>query len=189
MAVVDAWDWLLDHAEASTTTAPTPDGGAFRGRLDTPDGKAAWVGGAPKAALLAATPEHQRLMLDALADSVRCALPSDLAKHLYRRPAEWASLVAQGMRVGVHSVQHPDLTGLDDRALAIEVRESVATVADLCAPVTFACPDGAFDARVIEQAPRAGVSSAVTCEPGVVRRGSDPMCLPRRFVATPGHPL
>lgn len=186
VAVVDAWYWLLDHSRRDVATVPMPDGSSFRGRLDTVDSKAAWVSGVPKAALLAATPEHQRRMLDALAEGTGSALPSDLAARLYLRPEEWRSLAGLGMRVGAHGVRHQRLTQVADGTLADEIHESVATVMAVCSPVAFSYPDGAFDERVTEQLRFTRVSSAVTCQRGVLLRGMDRLRLPRFHVATPG---
>lgn len=181
VALVDAWYWLLDHAERGAGLVPLPDGGVFQGRLDTADGKAMWVAGPPKAALLAAAPIHQRRMLDALAYSSGAALPGDLAAQLYLKPVEWRSLVCLGMRVGAHSISHPRLTQVCDDALNQEVGESVRTIAEICAPVAFAYPDGAWDQRVVASVRAAGVSSAVTCEQGGVMADGDILKLPRYF--------
>lgn len=182
VAVVDAWYWLLDHAEARIARIPLPNGGELHGRIDTLEGKRAWVAGEPKAALLAATSAHQAVMLAALAESAGRELPDDLAAQLYLRREDWSALVGLGMRVGAHSVRHPRLTQVDDRTLRAEVAASVAALRGLGAPVAFAYPDGAHDERVVDEVRRPQVSSAVTCEPGVVTRGADLMRLPRVFV-------
>jgi peptidoglycan/xylan/chitin deacetylase (PgdA/CDA1 family) len=158
----------------------------LRGRIDTARGKSEWVAGAPKAALLAATPDEQAIMLAALAESTSCTVPSDLAARLYLAPEDWASLVGLGMRVGAHSVRHPRLTQVEPTSLRAEVAASVHAIAALGLPVSFAYPDGAFDDRVVSEVQRAGVSSAVTCEPGIVQRTADAMRLPRDFVTSPG---
>ncbi len=189
VAVVDAWYWLLDHATRGIASVPLPGGATYRERLDTFDGKRAWVGGSPKAALLSASREDQRRMIDALAEGAGCSLPHDLASRLYLRPDDWAALERLGMRVGAHSVKHPRLTQVDDRELNTEVGGSVDAVRSFGGAVAFAYPDGDFDERVVERARLAGVSSAVTCEPGVLVRGADRLRLPRVFVSTPGARL
>jgi len=186
VAVVDAWYWLLDHAEKPSARVPMPDGGEREGRIDTPEGKSRWVAGEPKAALLAATPAQQVAMVAALAESVGCALPHDLPARLYLRPRDWSALADIGMRVGAHSVTHPRLTLMDDDTLRVEVLASVDAVRHLGDQVAFAYPDGAYDDRVVSAVRRAGVSSSVTCEPGVVGRGAEPMCLPRVFIQPDG---
>jgi peptidoglycan/xylan/chitin deacetylase (PgdA/CDA1 family) len=182
VAVVDAWYWVLDHATEREARVSLPNGGEFRSPVDTLAGKRAWVGGDPKAALLAATARQQAAMIAELAASAGCSLPADLAARLYLRPNEWSSLVRLGMRIGAHSVRHPRLTQVDDEELHAEVHDSVDAVRSLGTPVAFAYPDGAHDARVVGVTRTSSVSSAVTCEPGVVRRGWDSMRLPRFFV-------
>lgn len=182
LAVVDAWYWLLDHAVERVARVPLPDGGDFRGRVDAHRDKQAWVAGEPKAALLAASPAHQRAMVEALSQSAGAALPADLAARLYLRRDEWSTLVALGMRVGAHSVRHPRLTQVDDATLRTEVDASVDAIRALDADVAFAYPDGAYDQRVVDEVRRARASSAVTCEPDLVRSGADLMRLPRFHV-------
>ncbi|MFT5685896.1 MAG: hypothetical protein ACI8RZ_006851 [Myxococcota bacterium] len=182
VAVVDVWYWLLDHACRGEAAVPLPDGGVFRGRVDTAEAKAVWVGGVPKTALLNATHTEQRQMLEALSESTGCELPVDLAARLYLRREEWAVMAAHGMRVGAHSVHHSRLTQVDDQMLRREVNASVSTIGELCSPVAFAYPDGAFDARVVDAVRAGGVSSSVTCEAGPVRRGADRLRLTRTFV-------
>ncbi len=186
VAAVDAWYWLLDHAVARTACVPLPDGTKFGGRIDTYEGKSAWVGGAPKAALLAATDAQQAAMIEALAASVGSALPIDLAQRLYLRPTEWSALVGLGMRVGAHSVSHPRLTQVNDDALRAEVQASVDAVGRLSGPVAFAYPDGAYDQRVVREVQRAAVSSSVTCEPGVITLRCVRWSLPRMFIQPDG---
>jgi peptidoglycan/xylan/chitin deacetylase (PgdA/CDA1 family) len=182
VAIVDAWYWLLDHAGERVAQVPMPDGNVYRGRLDTHEGKAAWVAGDPKAALLASTVEQQAAMVATLSESAGCALPADLSMRLYLRQEEWARLVDLGMRVGAHSVRHPRLTQVGDVELRAEVVGSVEALRRLGHPVAFAYPDGALDHRVVAEVRRAQASSAVTCEVGTVRRDADVMRLPRVFV-------
>lgn len=187
VAIVDAWYWLLDHAAERVARVPLPEGGVYRGRVDTLQGKLAWVSGEPKAALLASRAPQQATMIEALAASLGNALPADLAARLYLRPDEWSALVGLGMRVGAHSVRHPRLTQGDDETLHAEVRGSVDAARRLGGAVAFAYPDGAYDERVVHCVRRAAVSSAVTCEPGGIQRGADLMRLPRVFVASRGE--
>jgi hypothetical protein len=76
VAVVDAWYWLLDHAEEPFARVPLPDGESLsRRRVDTFEGKLAWVAGEPKTALLASTSEQQEAMLAsplAIPSGARC---------------------------------------------------------------------------------------------------------------------
>lgn len=182
VAVVDAWYWLLDHARAPVAEVPLRDGQAFRRRLDTLEAKREWVSGTPKAGLLAASPEHQRDMIAALSDAVRAELPGDLAARLYMSPADWEALASLGMRLGAHSVTHPRLTQVGSPERRGEIDASVRTVSSLASPVAFAYPDGCYDDAVLEAVSRAGVSSAVTCEAGILGVHSELLRLPRLFV-------
>lgn len=183
VAVVDAWYWLLDHATESDARVPLPDGGQYRGPIHSHEGKAAWVSGEPKAALLAAPAPHQARMLEALSRSAGCDLPADLAARLYLRPSDWSELVRLGMRVGAHSVSHPRLTQVGEDELRAEVQASADAVRGISGPVAFAYPDGAHDEAVVREV-RAAAVSAVTCEPGPVRHGQDLMRLPRVFISS-----
>jgi peptidoglycan/xylan/chitin deacetylase (PgdA/CDA1 family) len=187
LASVDAWYWLLDHAERAEATVPMPDGGVYRGRVDSMAGKEAWVTGRPKAAMLAAGQAKRGRMMEALAGSVGVGLPQDLARKLYLTREDWRSLAALGMRLGAHSVSHPRLTQVDDAELDREVGESVSAVAAICPPVAFAYPDGAFDERVVERVRAAGVSSAVTCDAGSPTPDANRLVLPRRFAIAPRY--
>lgn len=189
LAPVDAWYWLLDHAEHAEAAVPMPNGGVYRGRVDSMAGKEVWVTGPPKAAMLAAAPTERGRMLEALAESLGVWLPPDLAQRLYLTRGEWWSLAALGMRVGAHSVSHPRLTQIDDAELDREVGESVSMIAAICSPVAFAYPDGAFDERVVARVRAAGVSSSVTCEFRDLSRGPDLLRLPRQFAHTAHGPM
>ena len=92
-----------------------------------------------------------------------------------------ARCVASGCAWEPHSVRHPRLDQLDDCSLQYEVVDSLRDVGADGAAVAFAYPDGAHDDRVVSCVQRAGASSAVTCEPGLVGRGSDRLRLPRVF--------
>lgn len=182
VAVVDAWYWLLDHATERMARVVMPDGSAYEGRIDSLEGKTAWVNGRPKAALLAATVSQQAEMIADLSRSVGCELPASLAAQLYMTEADWSRLVDLRMRVGAHSVSHPILTLLEDNRLRMEVQTSIQIVRRLSDPVTFAYPNGNYDRRVEFWLGQAGAVSAVTCESGVVRRDTNRLRLPRLSV-------
>lgn len=182
VAAVDAWYWLLDHANEGVARVPLPHGGTYQGRIDTYEGKANWVAGEPKATLLAATAPQQAAMIEGLAASTGNALPADLAARLYLRSGEWFALVGLGMRVGAHSLSHPRLTQVDDSTLRAEVQGSVDAVRRPHASVAFAYPDGAYDERVVRVVRAAQASSSVTCEPGTITRRACRWRLPRVFV-------
>ena len=175
VAPVDAWYWLLDHARNGTARV-----GSYEGRVDTLEGKRAWVTGEPKAAYLDASPEEQQAMLAELGEGLGVGLPADLAFRLYLSRRDWTTLRTLGMTVGAHSVTHPRLTGLDDEALRHEVFESLREL-----PGPFAYPDGDYDDRVLRVVREAGATSSVTCAQHVLGRAEGLLELPRRFVSTP----
>jgi peptidoglycan/xylan/chitin deacetylase (PgdA/CDA1 family) len=121
-------------------------------------------------------------MVDALAESVRCTVPEDLAARLYMTTDDWRRLAEGGMRVGAHGVTHRRLNQATPHELADEVAHSCSAVAGLSPTVTFAYPDGAFDEAVIDALRRAGVKSAVTCVPGSIENDVDPLLLPRSHI-------
>ena len=82
--------------------------------------------------------------------------------------AEARALAESGMELGSHSLTHPDLRGLDDRALEREVRESKAAVEEVTGRPcrTFAYPYGLYDERVTQAVEAAGYELAFTWLPG-----------------------
>ena len=72
-------------------------------------------------------------------------------------------LDAAGVEIGSHSLSHPRLTGLDDKALQTELTDSRLALEDkLGKPVTsFAYPYGEFDRRVIESVIDSGYRCAL----------------------------
>ncbi len=83
--------------------------------------------------------------------------------------------------VGAHCVTHPFLPTLDAASQEAEIFESRRACEMLTgrAPSSFAYPFGSYGAATPEIVRRAGFSSAVTTNPGVVRPVTDPMLLPR----------
>lgn len=99
------------------------------------------------------------------------------------RAAEASGLI----RFGAHTVRHPILSRLDDAALAAEIDESVAAVAELTgAPCTsFAYPNGGagdFDERAVARLRAIGVGVAVTTQEAPNLRAADPLRLARWHV-------
>jgi peptidoglycan/xylan/chitin deacetylase (PgdA/CDA1 family) len=179
VSVVDAWYWLIDNARQPQVELHLPDGSRLKGRLDQHDHKRAWVCGAPKAALLTSSRRDQWKMISQLAEAVDQPLPTNLSHQLYMSREDWTSLERMGHRIGAHGVHHQHLTSLGPSDLERELAISMGAVPS-GAPLAY--PDGAFDNRVVEATIRANASSAVTCEPGYVRAGSDLFRLPRHFV-------
>lgn len=92
-----------------------------------------------------------------------------------------ASLPSQGVTVGSHSLTHPRLTGLDDRALARELCESRERLAELFGfnVDLLAYPYGDYDDRVCEAARLAGYSGACSTRSGFNALGENPFALRR----------
>jgi peptidoglycan/xylan/chitin deacetylase (PgdA/CDA1 family) len=100
--------------------------------------------------------------------------------------AECRRLLANGMRVGSHSVTHPHLARLDEAAARTELTASRARLeAELGVPcVHFACPYGqpGEDYRADRDpglARLAGYQSFFTTIPGRAHAGTDQWTLPR----------
>jgi peptidoglycan/xylan/chitin deacetylase (PgdA/CDA1 family) len=86
-------------------------------------------------------------------------------------PAQVRHLIAAGWEVASHSATHPDLTKIDDAALAREVAGSRTTLQKLLhVPVDFFCyPAGRLDDRVVAAVRAAGYSGATTTALGLAR--------------------
>jgi peptidoglycan/xylan/chitin deacetylase (PgdA/CDA1 family) len=91
------------------------------------------------------------------------------------------SLIKAGWEIGSHTLTHPDLTTLDDAALAHELRESRRVLRRRLGveATVFAYPAGRFDARVQAATKAAGYQNATTVIEGVATRRDDPFALPR----------
>jgi peptidoglycan/xylan/chitin deacetylase (PgdA/CDA1 family) len=90
-------------------------------------------------------------------------------------------LVASGWEVDSHTIDHPDLTTVDDARLRFELvasrralRRRFGVRADF-----FCYPSGRHDPRVEAAVRAAGYLAATTTEPGWARAGDDPYALPR----------
>ncbi len=97
-------------------------------------------------------------------------------------PLSWAELrglADEGWEVGSHTVSHPFLPELDDRALAHELEASRrACEAGMARPCTsLAYPYGAVDARVVAAAGRAGYVAAGTLPKRL--HAEEPLAWPR----------
>ena len=108
----------------------------------------------------------------------------------------------RGCEIGAHSQTHPLLPDLGPDQLMREISGALEDLemAGLPRPRLFAYPYGAHDDRVLSAARQANLGAAFTVAPGLVRRTSDPLAVPRievfrgdsgwRFrlkVATAGH--
>lgn len=90
-------------------------------------------------------------------------------------------LIAEGWEIDSHTVDHLDLTTLDDAALDDElVRARRMILSRLGVDTRFLCyPAGRNDERVRAAALRAGYVAATTVEPGIAAPTDDPFLLPR----------
>lgn len=95
----------------------------------------------------------------------------------------WAArrLIDAGWEIGSHTVDHTDLTTLDDAALADQLTRSRALIrARLGVVARFFCyPAGRQDDRVRAAVARAGYVAATTTQPGIAAPTDDPLLLPR----------
>jgi peptidoglycan/xylan/chitin deacetylase (PgdA/CDA1 family) len=97
----------------------------------------------------------------------------------------WREIVAldgaSPLRFEAHTVTHPNLLALDERAAVAEIAGSRAALqARLGHPVRGFCyPAGLFGARERALVAAAGFTVATSCEPGANRPGADPLALRR----------
>jgi peptidoglycan/xylan/chitin deacetylase (PgdA/CDA1 family) len=91
---------------------------------------------------------------------------------------------ASGFEIGAHTTSHGFLTRYEQAELERELCEPRAVLErELGAPiVSFAYPQGDYDARVVEAVRRAGYRSAVTVDQGRATLRSNLMRLPRLHV-------
>jgi peptidoglycan/xylan/chitin deacetylase (PgdA/CDA1 family) len=95
----------------------------------------------------------------------------------------WAArrLLKDGWEIGSHTVDHLDLTTLDDGALADQLTRSRKLIrARLGVTPRFFCyPAGRNDDRVRAAVAQAGYAAATTTVPGIAGPTGDPFLLPR----------
>lgn len=100
---------------------------------------------------------------------------------------EATALHAAGMELGAHSMTHPDLTAIDDRALAHELSQSKLEIEAITGTPcrTMAYPFGRQDMRVRAAAAAAGFALAFIYSEGPWTA----LAAPRLAVPAPGMPL
>lgn len=78
-------------------------------------------------------------------------------------------LIAEGWEVDSHTIEHPDLTTVDDAQLRRELQESRRRLQRAFGvPVNFFCyPAGRYDERVVAAVEAAGYLAATTVNPGL----------------------
>lgn len=104
---------------------------------------------------------------------------------LMMRAAQVGALHRAGMEIGAHTVSHPILATLSDRAACADIANGKQRLESLTgAPVRlFAYPNGVpgqdYGARHVEIVRTLGFEAAVTTNWGVARQGTDLFQLPR----------
>ena len=127
-------------------------------------------------------PPHERqTRVDAIAVRAGAKLPDDLMMTI----DQLRSLARAGMGIGAHTVSHPILARLDERAATDEIaggRDALEGI--LRQPVSlFAYPNGKpnvdYAMPHVRIAQRLGFVAAFSTAAGAARRGGDPYQLPR----------
>lgn len=119
----------------------------------------------------------ERMKLVAKAESL-VARPPDLSRFLPMEAEQVAALYRQGHEIASHSVSHPILPQLDDKALAEELKNSAQQISAWTGAQVkgFCYPNGDYDPRVEQAVIQAGYHYACTVEDGLNRPG---VCLTR----------
>ena len=91
------------------------------------------------------------------------------------------ALIAAGMEIGDHTMDHVSLTGLSPARLRYEILGAAQRLAQLDGvwPLTFAYPAGRFDPAVELALAQDGFGLAVTTRPGAVEAWWDRFAIPR----------
>ncbi|HEY6145559.1 MAG TPA: polysaccharide deacetylase family protein [Solirubrobacterales bacterium] len=100
------------------------------------------------------------------------------------------ALTEAGIEIGSHTVNHPQLTKVDEAAVEAELRDSADELeaAGLPRPRSFAYPHGEWNPAIAAAAQAAGYTAAFTIDCGAVRSGSDRNALPRIEVLASDSP-
>lgn len=178
--VVDRNDWYWwDRVEyAVTRTARhrvelSLADGAAQWALTTPAERTAAIGAITERLKLVADTERLR-QIDAIAALLDVELPTFPPAHL--APMTWDDVERCRGRVtfAPHTVSHPILTRVSDDQARAEIVESWQTLqarTQRTVPV-FCYPNGTFGDREVDAVASAGLSAAVTTEPGYAMRGA-----------------
>jgi peptidoglycan/xylan/chitin deacetylase (PgdA/CDA1 family) len=80
-------------------------------------------------------------------------------------------MIANGWEIDSHTINHPELPGIDDAQLRYELEASKARLKkEFGVPANFFCyPAGRYDARVVAAVKRAGYQAATTTDYGFAR--------------------
>jgi peptidoglycan/xylan/chitin deacetylase (PgdA/CDA1 family) len=181
----DALTWWLDRSSCPRLRLELPPAAGV-GSLDLPLDRQ----GKRQAALvlrriLKRLPDAQRReLLQRIHQALESPRGSPRSELPLMTPEDAARLAAEGMRVESHGHQHTILSRLDDEELRGDLDSSREAITRWTgrAPTHLAFPNGGpedFDQRVCSAARELGFHAAWTFIPGVVRRGADPLRLPR----------
>ena len=135
-----------------------------------------------------AADETRQSFLERLPDRLGVTLDDDLAFAIHLSWDEVRTMSEGGVEFGSHTVTHPVLANVNADRLAVELRESKATIERETGKeaIAFAYPVGRsvnFTAAAMEAVKEAGYSFAVSYEEGVAdRRASNRYALPRIHV-------
>lgn len=101
----------------------------------------------------------------------------------YLSEQQLRELADAGWEIGGHTVNHPNLTGIDSATLDKELRESKESLEKILNRdvKTFAYPYGIYSEKVIESARASGYLNAVTTERGWANSKEDPYLLKRVY--------
>ena len=102
-----------------------------------------------------------------------------IGAHHYLDRAALADLLAAGMEIGTHGMDHRNWRGLDEPTLDAEVGEARRRIEDICgvAVTKAAIPFGSYDRRVLERLRRERFDCIYTSDRGLAR--SDAWLKPR----------
>jgi peptidoglycan/xylan/chitin deacetylase (PgdA/CDA1 family) len=94
-------------------------------------------------------------------------------------PEETRAISAAGVDVQLHTHRHR--TPLDEGAFRREIVDNRTRIESITGHKLrhFCYPSGVYDSRYLPWLRDLGVTSAVTCDPGICSRGSEPLLLPR----------
>lgn len=126
-------------------------------------------------------PAEQKDAVDEIAEQVGHR-PDDGCEAL--DAAGLRALAGRGFEVAVHTRRHRFLPAAADDEAVDEIAGCVGDLAAVLgrAPAALAYPHGGVDPRVVGIARANGIDRAVTTASGAIRRGTDPLTLPRLVV-------
>ncbi len=104
------------------------------------------------------------------------------------RPLSWddvQDMQHRGVAFGAHTLTHPSLPGISEKARRTEIEGSKTAVADHVQrpSIAFAYPFGHTDEHVCAAAEAAGFRAGLTIDPGPCGAGHTPFVLPRLVVS------